>query len=404
MPTSLDRIASIRHPSSGSILRMHTPGRTAIVAAITGLACVLAACGGDDSPDAGGETTTTRYSTEGPGQTSQPPTTTPTTAPTTTQATPDPPSRPITIAFAGDVHFESFLAATLAHPRTAMGPMARLLANADLSIVNLETAITTRGTPEPKEFRFHAPPSALVALKAAGVDVATMANNHGLDYGPVSVPDALVASAAVDMPVIGIGRDAARAYAPWIVTSHGQRVAFLAATAVMDPPLVDSWSATATQPGLATALDGDNARIVAAVKKVRPHVDTVVVDLHYGSDLLTCPTEIQRNLADDLVAAGADVVVGQHAHVVLGGGYLGSAYVDFGLGNFQFYVSNDSPTSETGVLVLTVDGRTVTHPRWVPGQIVNGLPTALAGGEAAAAHDHWASLRACGGLTDRPTR
>lgn len=386
--------------ASGRSLRMLAPGRTRLAALVTGLACVLAACGGGDAPDADPGITTSGISTA-PGPTGGPP---PSTTPPTTQTPSTPPSRPITIAFAGDVHFESFLAARLARPRTAMGPMTRLLANADLSIANLETAITTRGAPEPKEFRFHAPPSALVALKAAGIDVATMANNHGLDYGPVSVPDALAASRETGMPVIGIGRNAAQAYAPWIVTSHGQRVAFLAATAVMDPPLVDSWSATGGQPGLATALDGDNARIVAAVEAIRPHVDTVVVDLHYGSDLLTCPTDIQRTLADDLVAAGADIVVGQHAHVVLGGGYLGSSYVDFGLGNFQFYVSNDSPTSETGVLVLTVDGRSVTNPRWVPGQIVNGLPTALTGGAAEAAHDHWASLRACGGLTDRPTR
>ena len=75
-----------------------------------------------------------------------------------------------------------------------MGPMAGLLASADLAIVNLETAVTTRGTPEPKEFTFRAPPAAFTALVAAGVDVATMANNHGLDYGPVSVPDALAAA------------------------------------------------------------------------------------------------------------------------------------------------------------------------------------------------------------------
>lgn len=322
---------------------------------------------------------------------------TPSTAPPPTHA-----SRPITIAFAGDVHFASYLATRLDDPQTALGPMAKLLAEADLSIVNLETAVTTRGTPEPKEFTFRAPPSAFVALKAAGVDVATMANNHALDYGPVSLPDALAAADAADLPVIGIGEDASAAFQPWIVSSHGQRVAFLAATAVMDTPLIASWSATDSQPGVATALDGDNAALVAAVKAVRGEVDTVVVDLHYGSDLLTCPTEIQRNLTDDLVAAGADIVVGQHAHVVLGGGYLGSAYVDFGLGNFEFYVSGGGPTAETGVLVLTVDGRRVTNPRWVPGQIVNGLPTALTGAAAQAAQQHWASLRECSGLATTP--
>ncbi|MDQ3423742.1 MAG: CapA family protein [Actinomycetota bacterium] len=328
---------------------------------------------------------------------SRPPKTNSATTPTS------PPTRPVTIAFAGDVHFESFLAPRLEHPQTAMGPLTGALARADLSILNLETAVTTRGTPQPKEYTFRAPPVVFTALKQAGVDVVTMANNHGLDYGPVSVPDALAAAKAAGMPVIGIGRNAAQAYQPWIVTVHGQRIAFLAATAVVDSHLVTSWSATSSQAGLATTLDGNNAALVAAVKDVRRHVDTVVVDLHYGSDLMECPTDIQREVADDLVRAGADIVVGQHAHTLLGGGYLGSAYVDFGMGNFQFYASPGTPTADTGVLVLTVDGRDVTQPEWIPGKIVNGLPVRLTGDAASEAIAHKTALRGCTGLTARPT-
>jgi poly-gamma-glutamate capsule biosynthesis protein CapA/YwtB (metallophosphatase superfamily) len=320
-----------------------------------------------------------------------------------TSGSPPPVRAPVTIAFAGDVHFASFLADRLDDPATAMGPMADVLAKADLSIVNLETAVTTGGVAEPKQYVFRAPPSAFDALRDGGVDVVTMANNHALDYGPTSVPDALDAARSAGLPVIGLGLDAQQAYRPWIVTIHGQRIAFLAATAVLDADLVSTWSATADQPGVATALDGNNAALVAAVRQVRPQVDTVVVDLHYGSDLQTCPTDIQRQLADDLVAAGADVVVGQHAHVLLGGGYDGSAYVDYGLGNFQFYVSDDSPQAETGVLVLSVDGRRVTAPRWVPGHIRSGLPVALTGGDAAEAQSAWQGLRACAGLTAAPT-
>jgi poly-gamma-glutamate capsule biosynthesis protein CapA/YwtB (metallophosphatase superfamily) len=69
--------------------------------------------------------------------------------------------------------------------------MAATLTSADLAVVNLETAITRRGRPEPKQFTFRAPPAALDALRAAGVDVATMANNHGMDYGPVGLADSV---------------------------------------------------------------------------------------------------------------------------------------------------------------------------------------------------------------------
>ena len=310
--------------------------------------------------------------------------------------------RPVTIAFAGDTHFWGVLQGRLGDPATAMGPLTGQLDKADLAVLNLETAVTTRGAPQPKQFTFRAPPAAFSAVKQGGVDVVTMANNHGLDYGPTSAPDALTAAKDAGMPVIGLGMDEQEAYAPWIATVNGSRVAFLAATAVLDDPLVASWSAAPGHPGLATALDGDNARLVAAVQSARAQADTVVVELHYGRDKITCPTDLQRTLARDLVAAGADVVVGQHAHILLGGGYLGSAYVDYGMGNYQFY-SASGPSAQTGVLTLTTTGRQVTAPTWTPGVINGGLPTALSGSAANTAIARWQALSACTGLSATPT-
>ncbi len=312
------------------------------------------------------------------------------------------PGGAVRLAFAGDVHFAGSLAGRLDDPATAIGPMSAVLADADVAMVNLETAVTTRGTPQTKQYVFRAPPSAFTALKEAGVDVVTMANNHGLDYGPVGIPDARAASRAAGVPMIGLGRDAEQAYAPWITTVKGRTIAFLAASAVVDAALVPSWSAGRNKPGVATALDGDNAALVAAVRAVRPEVDTVVVDLHYGADLTPCPTQIQRDLADDLAAAGADVVVGSHAHILLGGGYRGSTYVDFGLGNFEFYVSGGGPTAETGVLVLTAKGRDISRARWVPGRIEGGVPVRLRGAEADAALQRKNALRECAGLSAAP--
>jgi poly-gamma-glutamate synthesis protein (capsule biosynthesis protein) len=87
----------------------------------------------------------------------------------------------------------------------------------------------------------------------------------------------------------------------------------------------------------------------------------------------------------------------------LGGGYLGSAYVHYGLGNFQFY-SASGATAETGVLKLTASGREITEPRWFPGVISSGVPLPLKGAAAAEAVDRWEQLRACTGLTASPTR
>ena len=82
----------------------------------------------------------------------------------------------MTLAFAGDVHAEGpsgdAVLAGLPSIRDALG-------RADLTVVNLETAVTDRGTPADKQFVFRAPPAVLPALEDAGLDVVSLANNHG---------------------------------------------------------------------------------------------------------------------------------------------------------------------------------------------------------------------------------
>lgn len=309
--------------------------------------------------------------------------------------------QPVTIAFGGDVHFMGSSGVRLAtDPNTAVGPMAAVLRAADLAIVNLETAITTRGTPQEKTYRFRAPPAAFTALRAAGIDVVTQGNNHGMDFGPVGLQDSLDAADAAKFPVVGIGRDDREAYAPYRVTIRGQRIALLGATDVLDANLVRSWTAGTDKPGLASAKDP--APLVAAVRAARSSSDTVIVYLHYGAELHSCPTDRQRALVRQLVAAGADIIVGSHAHVLLGAGYLGEAYVDYGLGNFVFYVERQGPTRETGVLTLTTRGRAVTGSRWDPGRIEGGAARPLTGSAAADAVRRWHGLRGCTGLAAAP--
>ncbi|MET1002861.1 MAG: CapA family protein [Acidimicrobiia bacterium] len=304
---------------------------------------------------------------------------------------------PITLAFAGDVHFEGVLDDKLAaDPSAVLAPVAPILSAADLAVVNLETAITERGEPAPKEFTFRAPPSALTALASAGVDAASMANNHGLDYGPVGLEDSLAAEAASGFPVIGIGRNATEAYAPYTATVKGQRIAVIGATQVLDDVLIAAWTATDTQAGLASAKEVE--RLVAAVTAARPTTDTLVVFLHWGIERQTCPSGAQQQLAQQLVDAGADIVVGSHAHRLQGAGRLGPALIGYGLGNFAFY-SAPGPGAETGVLLVTATGRDIDTYEWKPAVIRGGVPQPLEGGAAVGALQSWDQLRGCTGLS-----
>ncbi|MEW9554759.1 CapA family protein [Nonomuraea sp. NPDC050783] len=314
---------------------------------------------------------------------------------------PTPQRRPYTISFGGDVHFEGGLRSRLADPRTALGPIASVLRRSDLTMVNLETAITTGGTPAPgKQFTFRAPASAFTALKAAGVDVVSMANNHGMDYMESGLADSLAAIRRSRFPVVGIGKDAAEAYKPFRRTVNGNRVAIIGATQVLDAEFIQSWTATADKGGLASAKD--EASLLRAVRQARRNSDTVIVHLHWGTEMQKCPNQAQLSLAPKLVKAGADVIVGGHAHILLGSGYLDNAYVNYGMGNFVFYNSNPATTGRTGVLTLTINGRKVMKDSWTPATIQGGVPVPMTGAARTRAVADWKALRSCAGLSARP--
>ncbi len=119
----------------------------------------------------------------------------------TTDGTPTATARDktVTMAFAGDVHFEEEIESYLDDP-AGLAPVARMLSAADLAVVNLETAITSRGVPEPKKYHFRAPATALDALRQAGVDLVSMANNHAVDFGADGLADTLAAKAGSQSP------------------------------------------------------------------------------------------------------------------------------------------------------------------------------------------------------------
>jgi hypothetical protein len=304
--------------------------------------------------------------------------------------------QPVTIAFAGDSHFESGLRSQLSTSGASMlRPLDDLFAGADLTVVNLETAITERGSPQPKEWTFRAPPAALDALAGVGVDAVSMANNHGLDFGAEGLEDSLLAREGAPLAVLGIGRDAADAYRPFRAEVEGQRIAVIAATQVLDEELIPGWTATDTKPGLASAKTV--SRLTAAVAAARATSDTVVVFLHWGQERTECPTQRQRDLAPELLAAGADIVVGSHAHRLLGAGRMGEGFVAYGLGNFIWF-NESGPNGDTGTLVVTATGRRIDDYEWRPARIRNGVPHRLEGPAADDAQQRWQGLRTCTGL------
>jgi poly-gamma-glutamate capsule biosynthesis protein CapA/YwtB (metallophosphatase superfamily) len=313
--------------------------------------------------------------------------------------------KPVTLAFGGDVHFEGPLAVRLAdNPETALdGDIATLMSGADISMTNFESALISGpcNDPQPKQYVFHTSESALTAFKAAHVTLVTEANNHGEDCGRPGLAQALAIAKAAHYPIVGIGANAAQAFKPYRATVHGQRIAIFGATEVLDSNLITSWTATPTQAGLASAYQ--EGELVSAVQKARKDTDTVIVFLHWGTETQECPNSVQAPLAKALVKAGADIVVGSHAHVELGAGYLGTALVDYGLGNLAFY-NTSPPEIYSGALHVTVTGRHIDKFSWRPAQISGGHPVPLSGSAATTALQRWEGLRRCTGLSAAPGR
>jgi hypothetical protein len=309
----------------------------------------------------------------------------------------------VKLGFAGDVHFTDRTATRLAaNPATVFGPAAKSLAAPDLMMLNLETAIAVGGTPENKSFTFQAPPSAFTALRAAGIDLVTMANNHAADYGSAGLAQTLAAIKRSGFPVVGLGANANAAYAPYYTEINGVRLAFVAALQVREETLAN-FSATSTSPGVANAYD---ERLIAAVRAAKKRADAVIVYLHWGTEYVHCPNEDQYSLADRLSAAGATAVVGTHAHGLQGAGWRpDGTYVSFGLGNYFWWLSFGDQRDDSGILTLTLTRNRVTAASFAPARLdERGIAAPASGATARRIRSDFEQFRQCAGLLAKPPR
>lgn len=311
------------------------------------------------------------------------------------------PAGEFSFAFAGDVNFAERTATLLStDPSTVFGVAAPVLAAADLTMVNLETAITTAGAKQSKSFTFRAPPVALTALRAGGIDVATMANNHGADYGASGLQDTLAAISASGFPVVGVGANSAAAYAPWITTVRGVKVAVLAASQIQDETLAHFTAGTA-RAGIASAYAPE---LIQQVRAAKAGGAVVIVYLHWGTEYTGCPNGDQTRLAAALAAAGASAVIGTHAHELQGAGWRpDGTYVAYGLGNYLWWRSFANSQDDNGVLTLTFRSGRVVADDFDPSRLnAQGVPEPATGAVATQIRNEWNQARQCANLASTP--
>ncbi len=293
---------------------------------------------------------------------------------------PPPPDPELTLAFVGDILLGAGLEGTIAargvdYPWVHVAPT---LKRADLALANLETAVSTRGRPDPnKQFTFRSRPQTLQGAARAGLDVLTLANNHALDYGPEALLDTIDHVGSAGMHPVGAGRNAEEAFRPLVLNIQGLKVGVLGFTRVIPVP---QWAAAPGRAGLASGYDPEP--VLEAIDALRPQVDILVVLFHWGQEVTDQPRPTDIDLAQRMIGAGATIVVGHHPHVLQGIERHDGTLIAYSLGNFVFTSVRRRLNQETGILEVTVRRSGVTGARFTPFYIVQGQPRPVDGEEA----------------------
>lgn len=254
------------------------------------------------------------------------------------------------------------------------------MTEADMTMINNEFPFSNRGTQHPdKQFTFRVDPVYISALQDMGVDVASLANNHALDFGTEALSDTFAAFDDAGIPYVGAGDSRERAEEAIFVESAGRTVGVLSASRVIP---VAEWNIESRQPGLFCTYD--STRLVQRIQEIEKQCDYVVVFVHWGIERNAYPEEYQRNLAKQYIDAGADLVVGNHSHVPQGIEYYKGVPIVYCLGNFIF--NPDMVDTYALKAVWDADGR--TSLQIIPIGTQNYYTSELEGEEKQAFYDY----------------
>ena len=246
---------------------------------------------------------------------------------------------------------------------------------ATLTFANLECTMSYRGEQvQGKSFTFRGDPAALPAMRDAGVDVVSQANNHARDFGATALMDCLGYLDADGISHCGAGGNYASAHLPAYLDANGLRVAFLA----YDDIGFGGWYADVNYPGVCDATD--TAQMVSDVANAKNNADVVVVSFHWGTEKKYTPDAAQTALAHTAIDHGADVVLGTHPHVAQGFEVYKGKLIANSLGNFVF-----SPGSAEGhytvLTELAMDANGWVGVKAYPVYINNGRPQLMGGAD-----------------------
>ncbi len=275
----------------------------------------------------------------------------------------------VSLAFAGDILFDPGYAIMNRIKQNGGGldgvigaSLLSYMRDADVMVVNNEFPYSDRGAPtEGKTFTFRAPTSSAALLNQMGVDVATIANNHVYDYGEQALLDTLEAIDNVGVVRVGAGANIDEASQPYYFNaSNGLKIAIIATTEIerLDNP--DTRGATADSPGVFRCLD--ITRLTQRIAEAKSAGAYVIVCIHWGTENMEEIDWWQQKQGPEMVAAGADLIIGAHPHILQKIDYIDGVPVVYSLGNYLF----NSKTLDTALVRVEVDSDQNENIQFIP--------------------------------------
>jgi poly-gamma-glutamate synthesis protein (capsule biosynthesis protein) len=230
----------------------------------------------------------------------------------------------VRLAAVGDVSASGRVAQHLSGTECgSAGGAFRDIRASDLAFANFECVVDGGGPARP----FSIPETSVAELRNAGFNVVNLANNHVLDRGPAGVDETLQAVEATGMTAIGIAKGGREVPSPVRTDRNGLRIGWLAAARTL----------IAQSPPGHRVLELDAAVLDIAVRRARAELDVLIVSLHAGYMMVEYPAPGLRDLARGLAAAGADLILMHHPHVLQGVEVTAEGRVIcYSLGNFLF--------------------------------------------------------------------
>jgi hypothetical protein len=202
----------------------------------------------------------------------------------------------------------------------------------DLVFANLECVASSRGRPLADKIALYTSSETLGILDDLGVDVVSLANNHQMDYGIEASEDTRRLLDSLGIRYGGVGRSLEEARRPVLLERRGLRIIFLffSWTRTYLEPVPEAGQ---DRPGVSPYdLEEIEACLRAAESDLRP--DYKIVSLHWGEGLSHYARPESVREAHRIIDAGADMIVGHHAHCLQGYEVYRGKPIFYGLGNF----------------------------------------------------------------------